>query len=160
MEKGTRTRITTILILLLVLATGSVLGVAVDRRLVAGNPGPDTGEAGWDQRGGREAGTEGERRGNLRRTIVEQVGLSPEQRVRVDSIVAHYRQRMHELEEELEDELRRAYLPRYRELVQGTREEIKAILTSDQRVQYDSLLVEWDQRMEERRNRPTSNPGS
>lgn len=152
MEKSTRTRIATILILLLVLATGSVLGVAVDRRLVAGKAGSETAEAEVGKEGEREEGEEA-RRENRRRTIVEQVGLSPEQKVQVDSIVAHYRHRMRELERELENELRQAYLPRYRELVQGTREEIKGLLTPVQRIQYDSLLVEWDRRMEERRNR-------
>lgn len=155
MEQGTRTRLATILILFLVLVAGSVLGIAVDRKVGSGNAtaqemagggedNPTEGDSARSRREGRETG---------RRLIVEQVGLSEAQKTEVDSIVSHYRQRMRELEDELEDELRRAYLPRYRELMEGTREEIKGVLTPAQRMQYDSLLEEYDRRRQERHNR-------
>lgn len=163
MERGTRTRLTTILILFLVLLTGSVLGIAVDRRLEARASG---GEAGWrgseetrsaeGRRGGERQGEEGPRRVS----IVEQVGLSEVQKTQVDSIVAHYRREMRDLQEELETELQAAYTPRYRALLEETRGEIKKILTPEQRTVYDSLLVEHAQRREQRRPRDSiSEPG-
>ncbi|MGM0668695.1 MAG: hypothetical protein ACQET1_03195 [Gemmatimonadota bacterium] len=162
LKRVTRTRLTTILILLLVLVTGSVLGIAVDRRLEARDA---TGEkvAPGREKDDRQDRPPDAREGpseNRRRLIVEQVSLSEAQHLRVDSIVSHYRQRMRELERELEDELRRAYLPRYRELLEGTREEIKGVLTPAQRMEYDSLLVEYDRRREERRNRDSHSDSS
>ena len=81
------------------------------------------------------------------------MGLSPEQKAQVDSIVAHYRQEMRALQDELQAELRQAYTPRYRGLLEETREEIKSVLTPDQRMEYDSLLVEHDRRRDQRRDR-------
>jgi len=155
MEKGTRTRLATALILFLVLTTGSVLGIAVDRRLEArgasgGEVAPE--EDGRRSRGTRSAG-EGEdsSSGSRSSLLVEQVGLSQDQQAQVDSIVAHYRQKMRELQDELQDELRQAYQPRYRGLLEETRQDLRAVLTPDQQMAYDSLLVEHDRRREERR---------
>lgn len=155
LEKATRTRLATVLILLLVLLTGSVLGIALDRRLesraVASEGGP-SGEATAGERTGRggEAATPSPGR---RRLIVEQVGLTDVQKTRVDSIVSHYRQQMRDLQEELQKELETAYTPRYRSLLEETRSEIKGVLTSEQRLVYDSLLAEHDRRRAERRAR-------
>jgi hypothetical protein len=163
LEKGTRTRLTTLVILVLVLVTGSVLGIAVDRRLDARSA---TGDARWRGSSGRGAGvdrtgaeqeSEGTRR--QRKLLVEQVGLTDVQKEQVDSIVAHYRGERDALQARLEADLREAYMPRYRELLQETREEIKSVLSPDQRTAYESLLVEHDRRREERRNRD-SIPGS
>ena len=161
MEKGTRTRLTTILILLLVLVAGAVLGVAVDRRL-EGKAAPSVAGESEMERGGT-SGESGEGRGEAgepsrrRRLIVEQVGLSEDQKTRVDSIVDRYRQEMRDLQEELQAELRAAYTPRYRELLEQTRAEIKGVLSPDQVVAYDSLLAERAQRREQHRD---SVPGS
>lgn len=156
MEQGTRARLTTALILLLVLATGSVLGVAVDRRLEARNAAAE--EVRSDPEAGEGRRPASERRDesseNRRRLIVESVGLTDQQKIRVDSIVSHYRHRMRELQGEIEEEVRRAYFPRYRELLENTREEIKGVLTPAQQVEYDSLLADYDRhRREERLNR-------
>lgn len=155
-ERGTRTRLATVFILFLVLVAGAVLGVALDRMVI----GQDI--AALESAGeGAAEGASGSRRGqspSQRRLIVEQVGLSEMQKTQVDSIVSHYRQEMRVLAEELkerEDELREAYFPRYRDLLDGTREEIKGVLTPAQRMEYDSLLAEHDRRIEERRNRPS-----
>ena len=145
MEQGTRTRLATILILFLILATGAVLGIALDRRIEARSP--SASEASPQDE------AEGEESPRRRSLIVEQVGLSPEQKAKVDSIVAHYRQEMRDLQDELQAELQQAYTPRYRGLLEETREEIKGVLTPDQRMEYDSLLVEHDRRRDERRDR-------
>jgi Spy/CpxP family protein refolding chaperone len=163
LEKGTRTRLTTVVILFLVLATGSVLGIAVDRRLDARGAVADARRRGLSGRGagvdraGAEEESEGTRR--QRRLLVEQVGLTDVQKEQVDSIVAHYRGERDSLQARLEADLREAYMPRLRELLEETREEIKSVLTPDQRTAYDSLLVEHDRRREERRIRD-SIPGS
>ena len=154
MEKGTRKRLTAVFILFLVLATGSVLGVAVDRQLEAratSEEGPVTARA--DR--AREAVSAGEESGTprRRRLIVEQVGLTEGQKSQVDSIVGHYRQQMRSLEAELQAELQEAYTPRYRELLAETRSEIMNVLDETQRSAYDSLLVDHDRRREERRVR-------
>jgi Spy/CpxP family protein refolding chaperone len=155
LEKATRTRLAAVLILLLVLLTGSVIGIAVDRRLesrVAASEGGWRDEAIPDE-GMRSPGEEGGQSTGRRRLIVEQVGLTDVQKTRVDSIVTHYRRQMRELQEELRKELETAYTPRYRSLLEVTRNEIKALLTSEQRIVYDSLLAEHDRRRAERRAR-------
>lgn len=157
MEPGTRTRLATVLILFLVLVTGSVLGVAVDRSLGA-RPVPGAArEGGSSEPAGAEDGRtearEGDQAPSRRRLIVEEVGLTEAQKSQVDSIVAHYRQQMRELQDELQADLQAAYMPRYRGLLAETREEIKGVLNPGQRLMYDSLLVEHDRRREERRAR-------
>lgn len=160
MEQGTTKRLTTVFILLLVLATGSVLGVAVDRRLEARATPEEAGVSG-PEASGTDAGSganvdESVETPRRRRLIVEEVGLSEPQKIRVDSIVSHYRERNRSLQEELQAELQEEYRPRYRELVAETRAEIKKVLTGDQQRAYDSLLVEHDRRrQEERRTRDT-----
>jgi Spy/CpxP family protein refolding chaperone len=154
MEKGTRTRFATLLILLLVLATGSVLGIAVDRRLQARGyttervRGESSRRSRDSSRSDQQADSSSTR--SRRGLLVEQVGLSEAQQTQIDSIVAHYRQRMRELQEELEVELRQAYQPRYRGLLEKTRENIKAVLTPEQGAVYDSILADYDRRREDR----------
>jgi hypothetical protein len=164
MERSTRTRLTTILILFLVLVTGSALGIAVDRRLEARGAGRQGEWRGSAQARAGETRTGGERQGDepsgRGRLIVEQVGLTEAQKAQVDSIVAHYRREMRDLQEELQTELQAAYMPRYRGLVEQTRVEIKGVLTPQQISVYDSLLVEHDQRRGERRTGDSvSRPG-
>jgi len=160
MEKGTRTRLATILILFLVLATGSVLGVAVDRRLEA--RGTSASEASRERNGRRSSGGDtasqgGDRSSSTRSNLlVEQVGLSETQHDQVDSIISEYRRQMRalhdEVEAKVETKIREAYQPRYRVLLSAVREELKGVLTEDQRMAYDSLLVEYDRGREERRS--------
>jgi Spy/CpxP family protein refolding chaperone len=152
MQEGTRTRFATVLILLLVLATGSVMGVAIDRRIGAGGgSGAEETSEGSDSLSTQGDSVEGQSSGNQRRLMVEQVGLSDAQHAQVDSIVAEYRRRTRALHDELDDEIQAAYQPRYRVLLDEVREEIKGVLTPDQRMAYDSLLVDYDRRREERR---------
>lgn len=153
MQDGTRTRFATILILLLVLVTGSVVGIAADRRLGAGSSeGTEEASAQQDASSGA-AGQEAVNDTTPRRRtlIVERVGLSEVQFALVDSIVSDYRRRQRELHDEIEDEIQQAYRPRYRVMLQEVREEIKGVLTPEQRMAYDSLLVDYDRRREEER---------
>jgi len=161
-ERSTRARMTTALVLFLVLASGVVLGVALDRRLEArgvigeevrraeGRPGMDGRARGFDPRSGdssrdpSQARDPSQRRPSL---IVEQVGLSEAQKEQVDSIVAYSRAQMRDLHDEFDE----AYMDRYRELSRKTREDVMAILTVEQRTAYDSLRAEWESRRQERR---------
>lgn len=163
LERSTRARLTTGLVLTLVLSAGVVLGVALDRRFESrrtaagefrrpdGRPGPDSRSRGFDPsrsrdsaRGPSEGRNPSQRQPSM---IVDQVGLSEDQKVRVDSIVGYYRSEMRALHEEFDE----AYNTRYRELNQLARQEVRAVLTDDQQIVYDSLRAEWARRRQERR---------
>jgi hypothetical protein len=89
--------------------------------------------------------TRGERDGRRRQMIVDKVGLSTVQKASLDSLVSFHRQRMSDLDKEFQ--------PRYRTLIADLREEIKLVLTDDQRERYDVLLAERDaERTARRRN--------
>ena len=162
LERGTRARLATAVVLLLVLGAGVVLGVALDRQLEARGvigtqdrrPGGRQGENDWRRgfdprgrdpaRGPREGRDSTHRRPSL---VVEQVGLSEDQQARADSIYWLYRDKMRDLHQEFDQE----YNSRFREIMAQSREDMLSILTTEQRVTYDSLLAEWDRRREERR---------
>ncbi len=117
--------------LVLLFGSGVVVGLAWDRTASAGTP--------------EEARTEEESRGRegRRRMIVDNVGLSALQKAEVDSLVVFHRQRMSDLDTE--------FRPRYRAVIHDLREEIKQVLTDDQRVRYEVLLAERDARRAKRR---------
>lgn len=158
-DSSARARITTAIVLLLVLGSGVVLGVALDRQLESraqarGEPGqwndrprPEGRDRGFDPRRGSSREAPPERSDRGRRLLVEQVGLTEAQNEKVDSIVEYYRSQM----KALHDEFDQAYNTRFREIMQATSDEIKAVLTPDQQVAYDSIRAEWARRREERR---------
>lgn len=127
-----RTRVATVLTLLVVLAAGFLLGMVWGRNLGAA-PAADE-EASRERRG----------------RIIDGVGLDPTQQAQVDSILVHFRTEM----EALNEEFRERFDPLNRAIIQSARDSIKSILTEDQVRLYDSLLVDYDQRRaEERRAR-------
>lgn len=155
MPSSKRARLMTLAVLFLVFVSGFLVGFALDRSLTAG-PAGDEVEAQADRRDRDD--DDDDRRDKRRRYVIDRVELGPEQRSRVDSIIAFHRQRTRELSEEFEDE----YRPRYREIVSSTRESIKSVLTEEQAATYDSLLGERarhrsrhddDSRQRENRNR-------
>ena len=79
--------------------------------------------------------------------IIDQVGLSEAQKEKVDSIVRYFRGEMGVLHEEFDE----AYTTRYRELNRMAREEVRAVLSEEQKTAYDSLQAAWMQRRQERR---------
>jgi hypothetical protein len=170
LERSTRARITAAVVLLLVLAAGVVSGMALDRQLGSrgvlggevrrpeGRLGMDGRNRGFDPRSGDSLRDSVQSRNPSQRRpplIVDQVGLSEAQHQQVDSILGYYRGQMRELHEEFNE----AYMTRYREITELTRTEIKAILTAEQQVVYDSLLVEWERRRESRSRDSVSIPG-
>ena len=119
--------------LVLLFGSGVVVGLAWDRTTSAGPPEEVRTEEGSKGREGR------------RRLIVDNVGLNAVQKAAVDSLVVFHRQRMSDLDTE--------FRPRHRSVIRDLREEIKLVLTDDQRLRYDVLLAEHDAaRAERRRN--------
>jgi hypothetical protein len=166
LERSTKARLTTGIVLFLVLCAGVALGVALDRQLEARGviggearsegrkPGPDERRRGFDPRSRDSSRGPSEGRDSTRRRpslIVEQVGLSEAQIDQADSVYWHYRSQMRALHEEFDE----AYHSRYREIMAKSREEMLRILTAEQRVVYDSLLVEMRNRREQARQDTT-----
>lgn len=166
MEKQQRTRLATALILALVFGTGVVLGVAVDRRAIAGAPAEGGEMAASDE--GRDDDDDRDR--DRRQPIYEQVGtLEPDQRDRIEVVVEEYRASGRELwqewreeyeplererkawEEEHVEPLRREWEGRRDSLVEATRTRIKEVMTSEQARRYDSLVADYEQRRDDRR---------
>ena len=140
MEPGSRIRLASAAILIVVFGAGTLLGVAWDRSLSADTTEGVNAEAG-EEKGGKE---------RRRRTpMYEQVGPTPGQKVLIDSIVEHHRDAMQRLHEEF----REAYNPRYRALIHDTRDAIKGVFTPEQAAAYDSLLAERDRSRRERESR-------
>lgn len=172
LERGTRARITTVAVLLLVLGSGVVLGVALDRQLEArvasgqefrrpaGRPGSDGRTRGMEPRSGDPSRGPGQPRDSIRGRpdlIVDLVGLSDVQKAQTDSIYWFYQGEMRALHEEFDA----TYSSRYREIMSESREAMVGILSAEQRVVYDSLLVDWERRRQERRQDsvpPTGSP--
>ncbi len=170
LERSTRARLTTALVLFLVLGSGVVWGVALDRRLGArgvigeearspeGRPGMSGRSRGFDSRSGGSSRDPSQARNPSQRgpsLIVEQVGLSEVQKEQVDSIVGYYRAQMRSLHDEFDE----TYMNRFGELNRMVREEVRAILTVEQRTTYDSLQAEWERRRQDRRQDSVSNTG-
>ena len=119
--------------LTLLFGSGIVVGMAWDQTASASTP-----EETRDE-------TRSQRRGERRPMIVEGVGLTALQKTSVDSLVSFHRERMSALNTE--------FRPRYRAVIGDLREEIKGVLTDDQREMYDTLLAEHDARRRARRTR-------
>ena len=117
----------------LLFGSGVVVGLAWDQTASASPPevtSTEEVEAEENRNGGR---------------IVDRVGLSVAQDTSVDSIVAYHRGRIHDLDHE--------FRPRYRAMINDLREEIKGVLTDDQRSMYQTLLDEYDAERRSRRSR-------
>ena len=78
---------------------------------------------------------------------IDKVGLSAVQKVTVDSLYFFYGQRLSDLNKDFQ--------PRFRAVMGDFRAELRQILTEDQRVTYDSLVLEReaDRTLRRRNNR-------
>ena len=126
-----KVKVVAVVALAMFFGSGIVVGMAWDQTASASTP-----EEARDE-------TRSERR--RRPMIVEGVGLTALQKASVDSLVTFHRKRMSELNEE--------FRPRSRAVIADLREEIKGVLTDDQREMYDTLLAESDARRRARRAR-------
>lgn len=134
MSETLRVRLVAAGVLILVFVAGVTVGLALDRpfsealesmQAVAGEV--DDGDTDSDEGSNTSGGW-----------IIDRVDLTYDQQVQVDSVLAYYQERM--------SELQRDYRPRYWEIVETTRESIKALLTDEQEALYDSLLRARDHR--------------
>lgn len=128
-----RARLATAAILLLVFASGALVGMALDGGAEA-SPATATTEG--------EAVSEEPEQPERRGRIFDQVNPSPEQKAKMDSIVVFHRERMRALNEEF----REAYYPRFYGLIDEARVRIKQEMTAEQAAKYDSLLAEFDRK--------------
>ncbi len=143
-ERGLKARLVTAVVLALVFGSGVTAGLAWDRALEAA----PTAEAAQAELQGeeREVRERGDRSDEGHRPLlVEQVGLTTEQKARVDEIVEDSRQRMRSLEKDTR--------PQYRGIIEETRTAIKTVLTTEQRAEYERLLAKHDREREEHRRR-------
>jgi Spy/CpxP family protein refolding chaperone len=112
-------------------AAGMLAGTAFGRVLNAGEPPAASGAECERSRGPH--------------MIIDGLDLDPDQRARVDRIMAERRT--------LTDSLWRQDGDRIRAVVDSTRAEIRALLTPEQRAEYDRLRAEHEARHRERKER-------
>jgi len=136
---GWRARLATLAVLLLVFGVGVLAGIAGDRfvqrqatDLMAGVP-----QADGEDPSAAESTSE-EESSTRDRWIIHRVDLSADQRMAVDSVLGYYRAQVRALTDDYNDA--------YWSAVESTRDELREILREEQRITYDSLLVENDRR--------------
>ena len=141
MERSSRTRLVTALVLAAVFGAGVLLGLAADSNLGATPP-----EVVADTTA-IEDDTEEPRR---RRYTYDRVDPTDDQRTLIDTIIVEHRARTNALDQEMRTE----YGGGFRVILLETREAIKGVLTPDQATEYQRLLDENDARSrDERENR-------
>lgn len=135
-----RARLVSVVVLATVFGSGIVVGFALDRRMASARA-ENAEKARLQSDVAATAGADGgdER---PRRYLFDRVDPTPEQRVRIDSIVAAYQSDLREFHQES----RRFYDEGTRALVLETREAIKGVLDPGQAARYDSLATARDRR--------------
>ncbi|CAN5736057.1 hypothetical protein BH23GEM11_BH23GEM11_15660 [soil metagenome] len=139
MTPGRRARLATLAVLLLVFGVGVLAGIAGDRFVqrqatdLMAVTAPTEGETVVTPEDPSE-----EESSTRDRWIIHRVDLSSDQRMAVDSILGYYRAQVRGLTDDYNDA--------YWSAVESTRDELREILREEQRITYDSLLVENDRR--------------
>ncbi|HCK90356.1 MAG TPA: hypothetical protein DHW54_04175 [Gemmatimonadetes bacterium] len=147
MESGSRTKLMTAVILAVVLGTGVMLGLVSVCEIGDGrtrcviNVNSDLAAMPVEEGMVREADRDGMSERNRRTPMYEQVGLTEDQSLLIDSILEGQLQHMRSLHEEF----RTTYVPRYQALIQQTREAILEVFTEEQASDYRALLQEFDE---------------
>ena len=137
MSDAARTRLISFALLIVVFASGAVVGAAMKSTIGASEP---IGEVAV--RDGSESDQDDDDDGRRRTPMWELVGPSDQQRAAIDSVLGHHRSSMNILQ----SQFRSAYNPRYWAIVDSTRASIRAVLQPAQAVQYDSLIGAYDDR--------------
>ncbi|HEX6371800.1 MAG TPA: hypothetical protein VF006_22955 [Longimicrobium sp.] len=132
-----RMRMAGMALLAVTFAVGMLAGTAFGRVLSAREPNARTAAAECEQKRGPHH-------------IFDELELTPEQRTRIDGIMARRRERT--------DSLWKTDGTRIRAAVDSTRAEIRAVLTPDQAVEYDRLRQEHEDR--KRREREAREGGA
>ena len=120
MTRVARTRVTSVGLLLLVLAAGFSMGMAWDQTVLAAATEITPEPAEEEERG----------------YVIYQVGLNPQQQEEVERIIEHYHAQL----KALNDEFQQVYEPRRDSVGGEARKSIHEVLDEQQSVQYDSLL--------------------
>lgn len=119
-----RARILGAILLAVVFVGGAFSGAAVDRLIVDGG----------GERPARVEPCRDDDRDRDRGHLIDQIDLTPEQRARVDQILERRRTQL--------DSFWVQARPQLRAIIDATQEEIRAIMTPEQRAQYDRLRAE------------------
>ncbi|HEX6938895.1 MAG TPA: hypothetical protein VF158_05745 [Longimicrobiales bacterium] len=133
-----RARLLGALLLAVVFVGGAFSGAVVDRML-ASDPSPAA------EPSGRDRGDGGDDCGRRRRSTLDRIDLTPEQRARIDQVLERRRVQMDSFWVEAR--------PQLRAIIDGAREEIRAVMTPEQRAEYDRLRAERAARERERERR-------
>lgn len=128
MNAQLRPRLIGLVLLGATFAAGLFSGAALERRANA-SPAPAAAQGKGQPSSAEREG----RRPHRHKHIIDQIELSAEQRVEIDSILQAGRERMNAFWKETR--------PKYRSLVESTREEIRAVMNEEQRSRYDELLA-------------------
>jgi len=143
-----RTRLTTVVLLLIVFSTGLLIGFAMNtegtRELVRD-------ESVVEGEGDADVAVSGE--GTRRPRIYDQVEPNESQLRVIDSIVAVHRERTNALDEEMRGQLSAGF----RSILLETREAIKGFLSQEQAIEYQRLLDENDARRAAQQNEDDRN---
>lgn len=139
-----RTRLVSMVVLAIVFGSGILVGFAWDRRLDAAEAEAYASAQAEAEPGSSDAAEDGSER-RRRRPMYERVEPTAEQQVRIDSIVADYRDGTRRFNRES----REAYDQGMRTLVLDARAAIRGVLRPDQAQMYDSLTAASDRREEE-----------
>lgn len=148
MGHRSRTRLTTVALLLIVFSTGVLIGFAIDIEETTELVRADSVAA---EEGDADAAASGE--GTRRRRIYDQVEPNESQLRVIDSIVAVHRERTNALDEEMRGQLSAGF----RSILLETREAIKGFLSQEQAIEYQRLLDENDARRAAQENEDDRN---
>jgi len=140
MGQASRTRLTTVLLLVAVFGTGVLMGFAADTEATA-----KVTEVSVEPFSADSA--EGEDRPRRRR-LYEGADPNELQLGLIDSIVTVHRARTNELDEEMRSQLNAGF----REILLETRDAIKSVFTAEQAAEYQRILDEYDARRAAREN--------
>ena len=126
-----------VLVLILTFAAGAAAGVAADRLwLDPGDGLASSTETPADSTLREGDSEDDDGRGDRPRTTIErfadELGLTQEQRGRIEEILSRHREEMHEMWSEIR--------PRFRRMVDSARADIEAVLSQEQVEQYRRLL--------------------
>ena len=149
MGHRSRTRLTTVALLLIVFSTGVLIGFAMDTEETTELVRADSVTA--EEGGDADAAASGE--GKRRRRIYDQVEPNESQLRVIDSIVAVHRERTNALDEEMRGQLSAGF----RSILLETREAIKGFLSQEQAIEYQRLLDENDARRAAQENEDDRN---
>lgn len=140
-----------VLVLILTFAAGAAAGVAADRLwLDPGDGLASSASAPADSTASGERPEEDRDRGDRPRTTIErfadELGLTRQQRARIEEILSRHREEMHEMWSEIR--------PRFRRMVDSARADIEDVLSQEQVEQYRRLLRREHEEYDGKREQP------